>query len=467
MRRISGVSRKLRLRIGRFFKSIRRPFAWLNRLFDRRPWIYGIVVAVVIVVAALCRLWAAPISAGPDVGQFWGFAKMFQLHGLDFYRYADGTDPIFPVSGWGFVYPPVWLIFLRIALLASPGSTATSFMVDVSWRVAMKTPIMAADLAIGGLLLWAIPGSKLKKLGFASIWLFHPTSWYNSAVFGQFDAIAAALLLASVLLFTRGKDRWGFVVGSLAVMTKQHAALPFLLVLVAVSRQIPWRRFVANCTIVAGMLAAFSVPFLLTGNLIPYARSVLLPAEFPAYQEPLVFAFSGPGAVITYLHDVFHWTIEGLLRYSTPLLVAGTLAAAVVCYVKRVNVAQAALIGILIFVGLFYRVNYQYLVIYLPLAIFAIATSQTWAEKGLAIALVVVPAVWIWLFDISFWFWYQAPKDVGATDLLARVGLTHNVPDYAYVSLAGTIMLLCLAYVVVELALRPRGSPEVQAASSH
>jgi len=454
LRRTLLVWRRVLSRIGRFFKSIRRPFAWLNRLFDRRPWIYGIVVALVIIVAGLCRLWAVPLSAGPDVGQFWGFAKMFQLHGLDFYRYADGTDPIFPVPGWGFVYPPIWLFILRIALLASHGSTATSTMVDVSWRVAMKTPIIAADLAIGGLLLWAIPGSKLKKLGFASIWLFHPTSWYNSAVFGQFDAIAAALLLTSVLLFVRGKDRWGFIVGGLAVMTKQHAALPLLLVLVVVSRQIPWRRFVANCAIVAGMAAALSIPFLLTGNLIPYARSVLLPAEQPAYQEPLVFALSGPGALITYLHDAFKWSIEPLLRYSTPLLVTGIVAASVVCYVKRVNVAQAALIGILLFIGLFYRVNYQYLVIYLPLAIFAIAVSQTWAEKGLAIALVVVPAVWIWLFDVSFWFWYQAPKDLGATDLLARAGLTHSVPDYAYVSLAGTIMLLCLAYVVVELARR-------------
>ena len=49
-------------------------------------------MALVFLVAAFCRVWVAPFSAGPDVAQFWAFADVFRDHGLDFYRYADATD---------------------------------------------------------------------------------------------------------------------------------------------------------------------------------------------------------------------------------------------------------------------------------------------------------------------------------------------------------------------------------------
>jgi hypothetical protein len=66
-----------------------------------------IILIFVLAVAAFIRIWAAEISSGPDVPQFWAFAKVFQTHGLDFYRYADAQLDIFPMKGWGFVYPPV------------------------------------------------------------------------------------------------------------------------------------------------------------------------------------------------------------------------------------------------------------------------------------------------------------------------------------------------------------------------
>ncbi len=50
-----------------------------------------LVLGVALVLAVLVRFWAAPLSAGPDVAQFCAFAKVFQSHGLDFYRYTDGT----------------------------------------------------------------------------------------------------------------------------------------------------------------------------------------------------------------------------------------------------------------------------------------------------------------------------------------------------------------------------------------
>src|SRR5271157_982365 len=101
-----------------------------DRLKSFRGWlhkhVYVIILGVVLILAALIRLWAAAISAGPDVAQFWAFAKVFQAHGLDFYRYADAELSIFPMKGWAYVYPPVWLLISKVCLFFAPASTGFS-----------------------------------------------------------------------------------------------------------------------------------------------------------------------------------------------------------------------------------------------------------------------------------------------------------------------------------------------------
>ncbi len=453
----------------RLFRFLPASLKWTTNLIQKRPWLFVSLAVVVVALGTLLRLWASPISAGPDIGQFWGFAKLFQLHGLDFYRFADGYDPLLAVPGWGFVYPPIWLFILRVALMASPASLATSDMIDVSWRVAEKLPIIAADIGIALLLLWAIPGSRLKKLTFASLWLIHPTSWYNSAIFGQFDAIAAALLLASLVMFVKNWDRPAFILAALAALTKQHAALPALFMIVAFSRKIPFRRLVENCAIMLGIATAVSLPFVLGGNLLNYLKAVLFPAQQPGYQNPLVYAFSGGGAIITYLHDKMGWNIEYLISLSTPVFIGATLAALAIVYFKRIKVEQAALIGILLFVGIFYRINYQYLVIYIPLAIYVLAVSSHWAERSLSLALVIIPAAWVWIFDMSFWFWYFTPRTVEVPSILATLGLTHYVGDIYYVVLASVLMAACLSYVIWVLSSRQPSSvvPETPGISNN
>ena len=124
------------------------------------PLVFGLILAA----AAFIRFRVAPLSAGPDVAQFWSFAEVFRLYGLDFYRYASAEMEIFSFQYWAYVYPPIWLLLLALARLAAPLSSATGTMVDASWRLAMKTPIIMADLAIGGLLYWAIPGPKMAQI---------------------------------------------------------------------------------------------------------------------------------------------------------------------------------------------------------------------------------------------------------------------------------------------------------------
>jgi hypothetical protein len=408
-----------------------------------------VAFGLILGAAAFFRFWAAPLSAGVDVAQFWAFAKVFQLHGLDFYRYAAGNAAIFPFPGWAFVYPPVWLLMLGLSMLAAPASSATDFMVDASWRLAMKTPIILADLAIGGLIYWAVPGAKWRKLLFASLWLFHPTAWYESAVFGQFDAIAAAFLLASLILCERGKDRLAFLLAGLAAMTKQHTLIPIVLMVVISARHIPKRRLLSDCFIFLAVVVFLSIPFLLTGNFYPYARSLFVPAWAPGYQHPLVYAFSGSSALLTYLHDIFGWETKGLMQLNLPILAIALLAVLVLSYRRSITLTQGVLLGFLLFLGLSYQVNYQYLVIYIPVAILVASRTQYRSERAFTLVLALLPAVWLWLFDVSFWFNYFTPKNSWVTPIFGRIGLTHYVPDYAYVSLATVLMALFLTYVVL------------------
>ncbi len=409
---------------------------------------YFVVFGVALAAAAYFRFWAAPLSAGVDVPQFWAFAKVFQQHGLDFYRYADATLDIFPTKGWGFVYPPVWLLMLRLALLATPLSAASSTMVDSSWRLAMKTPIIAADLAIGCLIFWAVPGSKLKKLIFASLWFFHPTAWYNSAVFGQFDAIAAVLLLASVIMLWRGKDRLAFLLAGLAIMTKQHTFIPIAFMIVISARTMKWRRLLSNCAIIAGVAVLFSLPFIFNGNFVPYFRSFLFPGQSPGYQT-IQYSFSGSGSLLTYLHDIFGWNTVNFMYINIAVIVLAILAALFFSYRRNISPAQGALIGFLIFLALNYRVNYQYFIIYIPLALLVASQTKFRSEKIFSLVIAMIPAVWLWFFNVSFWFTLISPSNPQVIPIFSRLHLTDVMPHYVYVAFALLLMCLFLAYIIL------------------
>jgi hypothetical protein len=427
---------------------------WPAFSFSKALGLFGVGAAFV--VAALVRLWPAPYSAGVDVPQFWAFARVFQEHGLDFYRYADATLPIFPVQGWSFVYPPVWLFSLRMSIWAVPGSLATNDMISMSWRLAEKAPIIAADLVIGGLIYWAVGGPKWRRLLFAAVWLFNPAVWYQSALFGQFDAIAAGFLLGSVLAFERKHDRLAFLLAGLALMTKQYMVLPVFLLLVVSLRGLGWRKTAGNLAVVAGTVVLFSLPFILVGGAFSYAKMVLVPGQGYDYGNPLCYVFSGSKSLLEYLHQAYGWQTFGWLRLNLPLLGVAMVVAAVVCYRKAIPPLLAALVALLLFIGLSYQVNYQYLVAFIPLAVLAAARARA-LDRVMSVGVALLPAAWVWLFDVSLWFVSYDPQYPDTKSIFGRLGIGRNVPDFGYVIFAMSLTVLSLAYVVRVLARRPKG----------
>jgi hypothetical protein len=402
--------------------------------------------------AAAARILAAPYSATQDTAQFWSFAQLFKQHGLDFYSHYAGTDPVNPWQGWGFVYPPIWLLILGLAAVAAPGAAAGQDFVDTAWRFAMKIPIITADLAIGIILFAAVPGSAWKKLLFASLWLLNPTVWYQSSVFGQFDAIAAAFLLGALVLFEKQHYLWAFATAAVAVLTKQHTLIPVTFMIASAFSLMPRRQIVANLGVFTGIIAAVSLPFMVTGAGGEYLKAVLLPGQAPAYQEPMVYAFSGSGALATYLHNAYGWDTVGWLNINTPVMVLGIIAGLAATYWLKLSPARSMLIGTLIFISTFYRINYQYLVIFIPLAIYIAARSSYLTERLWSVALALFPSLWLWFFNVAFWFNYVSPVYPAASTVLSHFGWTQETSgDIVYVRIALVITFLALGYCCLAL----------------
>jgi hypothetical protein len=413
-----------------------------------------IIFGIVFAIAAFIRIWAAEISSGPDVVQFWAFAKVFQTYGLDFYRYADARLPIFPNEGWGFVYPPLWLLILRLCLFFSPSSQITyiagNAVANPAWRLALKIPIIAADIAIGLLLYWGVPGSPKRKLLFASLWLLLPTAWFESGVFGQFDAVAAAFLLTCVILLVKGKDRMAFLFGGLAVMTKQDTLFAVAMIVMVCSQYMNFRRLFVDCVIAAGVVVVLSIPFCITGNFITYTSSIIFAGSAPGYQSPLVFAFNGISAVLTYVHNILRLDTVTLISVTIPLLIIALVITAILCVRRRITPLQGGLAGFLVFIGFYYRINYQYLIGYIPLAILVASRTKYKSEKVFTLLLAILPSIWLWLANTPWWFHDTKPGYSWVTPFLRHLGLlARYLPDWVYVVFAGVLTILSLAYVVL------------------
>ncbi|MFA4837317.1 MAG: hypothetical protein WC749_14775, partial [Dehalococcoidia bacterium] len=141
---------------------------------------------------------------------------------------------------------------------------------------------------------------------------------------------------------------------------------------------------------------------------------------------------------------------SGLMHFNIYVLAAAMLSAIILTRFRSLTPTQGALVGMLLFIGISYQVNYQYMVIFIPLAILAAAQAVHRWERIFALGLAILPAVWFWLFDVSFWFRYLDPIHPGVQSIFEKIGW-HNstMPDWAYVTFAVTLMCSCLIYVAL------------------
>ncbi|HVM29176.1 MAG TPA: phospholipid carrier-dependent glycosyltransferase [Candidatus Limnocylindrales bacterium] len=153
-----------------------------------------------------------------DLGTFTSWAMTLAEHGPGgFYANAGFAD-----------YPPGYLYVLwlvgGLGNLLAPLADGNAHAVTGGL---IKLPPMLADIAVGYLLCrlvrgWAGDRPDAERLGLlaAAVYVFNPVTWYDSALWGQTDAIGALVLLLAVAALVRGNSEGAAALTVLAALVK-------------------------------------------------------------------------------------------------------------------------------------------------------------------------------------------------------------------------------------------------------
>jgi 4-amino-4-deoxy-L-arabinose transferase-like glycosyltransferase len=164
-----------------------------------------------------------------DLNLFAGWAATLGRVGPGAFYQASGAN-----------YPPGYMYVLWLVdVLARPVGAVFGISSDEAILWLLKVPPMLADAAIAVLLYRAgrswFGGSA--GLLAAALYLFAPISWYDSALWGQVDAVGSLLMLAGLIALADGwsEPATSFAVAS--VLVKPQDAICLVVILPVLARR--------------------------------------------------------------------------------------------------------------------------------------------------------------------------------------------------------------------------------------
>ncbi len=194
----------------------------------------GSGIAILLLVGLLLRLVLAYVllpSSGfeSDIATFSAWAAQLAQTGPgSFYATAGFAD-----------YPPgymyvLWLVGVLGHILAPlAGNDANAAIAAL-----IKIPPILCDIAIGYVLYRIVkswrgdrPDANRLALIAAAVYLFNPVTWYDSAIWGQTDAVGTLVVLLTVWALIRGNSEGAAVLAVIAALVKPQfgvVALPLV-----------------------------------------------------------------------------------------------------------------------------------------------------------------------------------------------------------------------------------------------
>ncbi len=129
-------------------------------------------------------------------------------------------------------YPPGYMYVLW--LVGAVGSLAGTGA-DHATLLLLKVPAILADIGIGAVLYVAGRRWLGVRAGLlaAALYLFNPVTWYDSALWGQVDAVGALVMLVALVLLVEGWSEPAAAFAALSLLVKPQDAI-ILVVLVPV-----------------------------------------------------------------------------------------------------------------------------------------------------------------------------------------------------------------------------------------
>lgn len=216
------------------------------------------ILLPMLILGALLRFWLA-FDVFLNQGFFWdmvtfaNWQEAIREHGYEAYRVSPGIN-----------YPSVFAwVLVAINSLGDLLAPILGISEESARWSLQKLPPILADLAIA----WSIAliGKKwfTEKVGLigAGLYLFLPVTWYDSAIWGQMDSLAALPMLWAVYFVIDRKPELAALALVLAVLTKPQGVLVLLILLPVfigqlIKRDLQLRRIAS--TLIAG-LATFAI----------------------------------------------------------------------------------------------------------------------------------------------------------------------------------------------------------------
>jgi hypothetical protein len=167
-----------------------------------------------------------------DISSFTSWANTLVDHGPGGFYGSVGFADYLP----GYLYI-LWLVgLLGHGLAAISGADPSGVTAGL-----LKLPSIAADIAIGWVLYrlarrWIgdRPGAERRALIVAALYLFNPVTWYDSALWGQVDAVGTLVALVAVALLIEGHSEGASAMTVLAALVKPQFGVVLLPILGAV-----------------------------------------------------------------------------------------------------------------------------------------------------------------------------------------------------------------------------------------
>lgn len=141
-------------------------------------------------------------------------------------------------------------------------------------RFLLRFPAVLADLFIG-VFVYAVARHRLNHRLAALVmisFVFNPAIIFDSAFYGQLDAVHSLLVVAAVVIIGEGFPGWGWLIMGLTMLTKPQTYVVAPLLVVITAKRFGWSGLVRGglASVAGGMLLV--VPFLRYGTFGSFAR---------------------------------------------------------------------------------------------------------------------------------------------------------------------------------------------------
>ena len=137
-------------------------------------------------------------------------------------------------------YPPGYMYVLwLLGALGGPVGALLGVSSSHAVLLLLKLPPIAADLGIAVLLYAAARRWHGRRAGLvaAALYLFVPVTWYDSALWGQVDAVGTLVMLAAVLLLVDGWSEPAAALAAFGVLVKPQDAIALVVVVPVLVRR--------------------------------------------------------------------------------------------------------------------------------------------------------------------------------------------------------------------------------------